>query len=332
MKEIHRQRGAGIIAALAAIVVFSLLGASLNQMHQSATRSTTGQHTGSNALLAAEAGLEAAARFMAASCAAPPTLPFVLNATIGDDTYAATLTNPSADGLTYLINATGSSGNARRTLQRIVTCPAAGGGGGNLFDGTNGGQWMQQDLLNDDGNLVLSDPQCTNRGCRNANNLFGCSNSRHNSSCMRARRNPDLDLPYEPGEDILLSTRFAPPPPEDARFSMLTILDNGVVILCGSNGEFGVNLSTPGTITCQQWWGIFLISTTQTTYTPSSGELTLNLGRFNPNDIWDIRMGVSNWPDGGQLTLNNPCMGSGCSGGTGGGGSFQSGEWAEPIR
>ena len=127
----NRQRGAGIIAAIAAIVVFSLLGATLNQMHQSSTHSTIEQHSGTDAFIAAEAGLNAAALFMIANCDPLPTLPTTLTGTIGDDGYTVVIADDGGGTLT-LTSVGESPANdpaQRRTLTRTAyNCATTGSG------------------------------------------------------------------------------------------------------------------------------------------------------------------------------------------------------------
>ena len=159
-RPIRHQRGAGIIAAIAAITIFSLLGASLNQMHQSSTRSTTEQHTGSDAFIAAEAGLLAATYTLQADCP-PTTLPFTLTGTIGGDGYRVTVSSDGGTGYNFV--STGSTPavnpNQTRTLSRAgFTCATTGSGGGSPVAG--GAKLDIEEDTTINGNCISYQGQC----------------------------------------------------------------------------------------------------------------------------------------------------------------------------
>lgn len=253
------QRGIGMVAAIGAILLFSVLGAALTTSFRSTSLSTAEQQSGGDAFAIAETGLNAAALYMEGNCNTPPSpLPFTLTGNPGGGSYVATISNPSQDGITYEISATGSTGNAQRTLAHTVVCTVTTAAG-NLFSDDNAEAWRQQDLLNEQGDVTFSDPRGGGGGGWGwgRDNRAHCSNSPGNTSCIRTHNPEALSLPYSPGEENYLSTTFTPPPPEGADLFIKIDFsrENGKVdhIMCVDgdlSAGIGFDLTTTETILC----------------------------------------------------------------------------------
>ena len=144
-----RQRGAGIVAAIAVIVLFALLGATLNQMFRSAASTSTEQRLSSDAFFYAEMGIDAGRLQLSAECPPGEPLPITINGNPGNGAYRAVIASDGADG--YVISATGAipsvdnATQARNLSLTVPSCPTLTSG--TLFNDPS--MWDDQSLIAD---------------------------------------------------------------------------------------------------------------------------------------------------------------------------------------
>lgn len=288
MRLMRRQRGAGIIAAVAIIVLFSLLGATLNRMFQASTQSAVEQHSGSDAFLVAEAGLLRGVMELTAGTCPPPTLTAV--STAGGE-YTVTYTAiPDSDA--YWITATGYVPTAadptwQRTLTQVQTC---GGSGGNLFSGDNETDWNRSGSLISDGSVTFtSDNQADD-----------------------IQSTGQFELDEDESGEVYFRTTFS----TDATSGVTLLIDikfqGNDHLWCGSESSgFDVTTDTVA-LTCTREDQHGTIYTTHTSSIDADGAIDLHLGTFTPEDVEQIDINVFGLSGSETLTLNDACLAITC--------------------